>query len=328
MSVTGRQPQQPQRRSTALPSSVRQRPSAPAGSGRPPQGERRRALPRSARIGLTAAVAIALTALLVMAANAVMGIVPSLDPTIPERSWSTTSMPVRYREESADARQDIEPVEELANDESRTAWYHYAPTSDGGIRVFFPASDSCLYRLIVRETSQYVGITVVSGSVTPGFCKPAGDSGILDRYSSMHVRLSAPLADRKAVELDDLAFSAAFPDTPGDGPHFTALATDVSAIPEVIQALQPDGDLLFVGGAAYARMDAQLTAEQIADTLGNPTRAIGTVGRTVGSHDYLRDWDATKLPAGTQLYATTEHRPSVICANVGCTAAYQRMVEG
>lgn len=319
MTVTG---QQPHRKPT--PSS----PRATDATRATRTGERWRALPRAARIGLTAAIAIALAALLAMGANAVLGIIPSSDPTIPERSWSTTAMPVRYREEAADARRDIEPVEELAGDESRTAWYHYAPTSDGGVRVFFPASDSCLYRLIVRETSQYVGITVVSGSVTPGFCKPAGSVGAFDRYSSMHVRLSGPLGDRKAVELSDLVHSSVSPNTPGDGPHFTGLATDVSAIPEVIQARQPDGDLLFIGGAAYGRMDVQLTAEQLAGTLGNPPRVIGTVGRTIGSDDVLRDWDATKLPAGTQLYAATEHQPSVICANVGCTMAYQRMVEG
>lgn len=318
MTVTG---QQPQRKPTSSP-------RATDATRATRTGGRWRTLPRAGRIALTAAIAIALTALLAMGANAVLGIIPSSDPTIPERSWSTTAMPVRYREEAADARRDIEPVEEPAGDESRTAWYHYAPTSDGGIRVFFPASDSCLYRLIVRETSQYVGITVVSGSVTPGFCKPAGNAGTFDRYSSMHVRLSGPLGDRKAVELSDLAYSAAFPNTPGDGPRLTGLATDVSAIPEVIQARQPDGDLLFIGGAAYGRMDVQLTAEQLAGTLGNPPRVIGTVGRTIGSDDYLHDWDATRLPAGTQLYAATEHQPSVICANVACTVAYQRMVEG
>ncbi|NEG78851.1 hypothetical protein [Bifidobacterium avesanii] len=283
-------------------------------------------MPAKTRNRLVAACALLAITALALAAFYGVGAIRSSDPTTPERSWSANATPIRYREESSDAREDLQPTERLA-DESRVAWYHYAPTSDGGVRVFFPASDSCLYRLVVRETSQYVGVTVVAGSAgTAGYCQPSGDSGAATgRYASMSAKLRNPLGNRKAVELTDLVSSAAFPDQIGDGPHFTGLSTDASAIPEVVWARQPGADLILVGDAAYIRADASVMS---ADDMAK-VRRIGAVGRIVGSTDTpLRDWDATQLPAGTDLYATTEYDPYAICAGSSCARVYQRLAEG
>lgn len=244
------------------------------------------------------------------------------DPATPARSWSTSHLPVRYDDEDPAQRDDLPQVQNLS-DEHGVRWYHYAATTDGGLRVFFPSLDGCAYRAIVRETMQYVGVAVVEGGAEDAVCDSASD----DRdgpYSSMLVSLSRPIARRPAVELADLVATAINPKTVGDGPRLGNLATDVSAIPEVLWGRHPDMDLLFLEGSAYGRSDE--TGDSGALT------PAGTVGRTVTSGDFLRDWDATRLRPGTQILRLRDQsrlRPSMLYAEAeGTLIPYRILAEG
>lgn len=247
------------------------------------------------------------------------------DPTTPERSWSTSHLPVQYGQEAPDARNDLTQEDHLF-DEHGVQWFHYAPTTDGGLRVFFPDAQGCSYRLIVRETMQYVGVAVVEGGTADDGCLAGAGDRTTERYASMHADLTSPLANRKAVELADLVATAVDPKSVGDGPKLDSLATDASAIPEVLWGMHPELDMLFLDGAAYVASTDDESAAIAARIEGSPL--IGNVGRTVTSGDFLRDWDATQLPPGTKVYQSPED-PTILYAMSGSGARQYRMaVEG
>lgn len=267
---------------------------------------------------------------------------PSIKPQ--SSSQSTDQLPVRYQQEPLEARNDLSETLDLTQ-EHGLSWYRYAPTDDGGIRVFFAASTTCAYRLIVRETSQYVGVRLVEGSTADRTCTFDRTGATFD---SMHATLRRPIGDRIAVELGDLVFWATNPpDTLTDAPKLTHLATDVSSIPEVIVLQQPDDDMIIINGTVYAHVDwADKTVDNSTDAIAKLTH-IGEIGRQLNGKNgvltlegdlYLRDWDATVLEAGTPVYADPTQPSLVFTMEANATASgeydglrlrgYMAMVEG